>query len=195
MASIQGEYLLRHYERFLGEVKGAEYVSEGKGGTFQILLFRDQPEPGLNCVVTFGVSAADIALGRQSQRRARVELMICADASIEIARLAGPLMVVARTALEARRLPDLHELMEGEGAVSENPLFEHIYLTNPGYFPAEFDACEGVAPPIEIVQLVPVSNGEREIITRLGWARFEDGAAEQGVDFAQYDRRPEVRAD
>lgn len=194
MASIQGEYLLRHYEQFLGEIKGAEYVSQGAGGTVQILLFRDQPEPGLNCAVTFGLSAVQVALGSPPTRNGRMELLICADATIEIPRLAGPLLVVARRAMKYRRLPDMHDVLEGEGAVSENPLFEHIYLTNPGYFPAEFDECKSVSPPVEIFQLLPISNRERDMIVGEGWKCFERGASAQDIDFAQYDRRPEVAA-
>jgi len=192
MVAIRGEYLLRHLEQFLGEA--SERWQESTAARFQVLLFRAQPDEGVNCLVTYGLSAVELALGSGPSRSAAIELMICADQMIEPKRLAATLIGVGMHALTQGALPDLHQVLPGQGAVHDHPLFEHFYLTSPGYFPAEFDRCAGLMPPIEMVQLLPVSTRERAMIARQGWENFEDAASSGEIDLLLYDRRPEVAA-
>lgn len=190
MVAMRGEYLLRHLEKFLG--KATERWQTSDEASFQVLLFPNNPYTTENCLVTFGLSAVELSLGAEQPRLATVELLICANNEIEPKRLAATLIGVASHALRHRSLPDLHEVLPGQGAVHDNPLFEHFYLTSPGYFPAEFDRCTAVVPPIEMVQLLPITSRERVIITQQGWAHFEEAAVADDIDLLEYDRRAEI---
>lgn len=162
------------------------------GPSFQVLLFPDRPELNSQCLVTYGLSAHLCQIVGNSDSTAKIELIVCADASFESKALATLLFAVGHDAVTRHTIPEVHEVLMGVGAVLSNPVFEHFYLTFPGYFPVEFELCEAISPPVAFVQLIPVSSKERDLIAKQGWRAFENAIVEQHIDLLSFDARNEL---
>lgn len=192
MVSIQGEYVLRHLEEFLGP-STLSWSRVGKDALpFQVLLFPERPELDSQSLVTYGLSAYPLRIIGKNDSELRIELAICADSTFDSRDLVALLIAIGLKAFKRQATPGAHGVLEGEGAILTNPVFEHFYLTFPGYFPSEFELCETVSPPVAIIQLIPISSKERELIMERGWRYFEQAIVEQGIDLLKFDRRREL---
>lgn len=188
--NLQGELVLRHLERFMGPLK--ERWLNDAAPSFQVMLFSECPERGNQCLVTYGLSAHLFQIVGKGDSTTRMELIICADSSFDPKALAALLFAIGQNAVARHAIPEVHGVLMGAGAVLSNPMFEHFYLTFPGYFPAEFEICEAVSPPVAMIQLIPISFREHEIIVKQGWRTFENGVAEQHIDLLAFDTRREL---
>ncbi len=191
-ASLQGQLVLRHLERFLGAPKIRWLSSGDDTSAFQVLQFSERPTPESQCLVTFGLSAYQLHVINKSHATTRSEFVICADSSFETKALAALLIAIGLDAVARNATAEVHDVLAGSGAVWSNPVFEHFYLTFPGYFPEDFELCEAVSPPVSFVQLVPVSSRERRAIFRQGWRAFENSIVNQKIDLLAFDTRREV---
>lgn len=190
--NLQGEIVLRHLERFLGPLK-KRWLNDA-APSFQVLLFSDRPKRDSQCLVTYGLSAHLLQIVGNGDSTIKMELLICADSSFDPEALAALLFAVGQDAVTQHATPGVRKVLMGSGAILLNPVFEHFYLTFPGYFPAEFEMCEAVSSPVAIVQLIPISSKEREAIEKQGWRAFEDGMVEQHIDLLAFDNRRELMA-
>ena len=190
--NLQAELILRHLEQYLGPWNERWLSSGNDASPFQVLLFPKQPEPDGQCLVTFGLSAHQLRIEGQSGNTSRMEFAICAASSFDSKELAALLIAVGLDAVTRHVTPGIHGVLMGSGAVLSNPLFEHFYLSFPGYFPAEFELCETVSPPVVIAQLIPITSGERELIERQGWRSFESAMVDQRIDLLAFDTRQEL---
>jgi hypothetical protein len=189
--SLQGEIVLRHLERFLGPFKARWLGSEKENANFQVLLFSEHSNYDFQCLTTFGLSAVPLHIASKDAVT-RMEFMICANLSMDSKALVALLMAVGRHATVHWTTPGIHGVLAGSGAVLTNPVFEHFYLTCPGYLPTGFGLCESLSPPVVMGQLVPVSSNERELIEKKGWRAFEYAVVEQGIDLLAFDNRKEL---
>ncbi|MDZ4151301.1 suppressor of fused domain protein [Methylicorpusculum sp.] len=188
---LQGEHILLHLERFLG-VSKKRWLCPGDESPFQVLLFPECPDSSSQCLVTYGLSAHQLRIMGKNDSVIQVELIICADSLFDPKVLAASLIAVGLDAIRKNAIPTVHEVLLGEGAVSSNPVFEHLYLTFPGFFSPEFELCETVSPPVAIVQLIPISTNEKKLIAKRGWRVFEEGLAKQDIDLFKFDQRKEL---
>lgn len=189
---LQGERVLRHLEEFLGSAT-LSWSRVGEDALpFQVLLFPECPELDGQSLVTYGLSAHPLRIIGKNDSDFRMEFAICADSTFDSRNLVALLIAVGLKTFERLATPGAHEVIAGEGAILTNPVFEHFYLTFPGYFPTEFELCETVFPPVAIIQLIPISSKERELIMEKGWRFFEQTIVEQGIDLLKFDRRREL---
>lgn len=189
-----GEVLLVHFERFLGPMS---HRWSGKGrpeNAFEVLEFSGRPQLDSQCLVTFGLSAHHLQIAREGNSTIRMELAIFAYRTFDSKVLGALLFAVGLDAIERHLTSGLHGVLNGSGPVLSggNPEFEHLYLASPGYFPRSFDWCTELSPPVAIVQLIPISSGERKLITEVGWSAFEDAIAERNIDLLKFDARSAV---
>lgn len=195
MINSEAEILFDYFERFLGPMKSSWRGKDGQEMPFQVLAYPKQPELDCLTLITFGLSAHQLQVSDNCEGKVRMELLICANSSFESKLLYPLLFAAGLDALEHHATPGVHGVLNGSGPVliGGNPLFEHLYLTHPGFFPKEFDLCEELSPPVSIAQIIPISSNEREFIVREGWSEFENRATEQSVDFLEFDARKEVQ--
>ena len=188
---IQGEIVLQHIEATLGQPDEVwRRERDGSLLQFQVLLFRNKPEDGSFCLVTFGLSAHHFEGPKGGILR--FELLLCGRSHFDSKALSALLIAVGRYCLGKHSAPGLHGILPGDGAVLDNPKFEHIYWSFPGLLPEEFELCRNVSPPVHFFQLLPISSAERDLIQSLGWREFEDRLCRSRVDVLEFDRREEV---
>jgi len=191
--NLGGELVLQHLEQFLGPFK--ERWLNSASPSLQVMWFPECPEPNSQCLVTYGLSAHILQIISNGNSVNKMELIICTKSSIDSKALAALLFAIGQDALVQHATPGVHRVLIGEGAVLSNPLFEHFYLTLPGYFPDEFAICEALSPPVTMVQLIPISSREREVIEKQGWRVFEDELVKQDIDLLAFDTRLELLID
>jgi hypothetical protein len=189
--NLQGELVLQHLEKYLGKFsKQWRSPSNDELGT-QILIFPGVPDANSFSVATFGLSSHELLLSDE-QRMIRIELMICADSKFDADGVAALLMGVATECRKRHAIPGIHAVIPGSGPVLNSPGFEHLYVTLPGYFPAEFEICKQVVPSVLIGQLVPITTREAHFVREHGWKAFEERLVEQGCDLIAFDSREEI---
>lgn len=192
--NFEADILLEHLEQFLGAMKSRWRRKNEFEESFEVFLYSEQPESDCQCLVTFGLSAHQLQLVGKCDCVFRMELAICASSLFDSKALGALLFAVGLDILEHHTTPGVHGVLGGCGSVlaNGNPIFEHLYLASPGYFPHEFELCLDLSPPVAIIQLIPISSGERDLIENEGWEVFEDAIIEQGIDLLEFDGRREV---
>jgi hypothetical protein len=184
--------LFDHYEANLGKMTSSSSLKGVSEQEFLVFIYEGQPYEDCTTYVTVGVSDHPLH-SRRSHCDERLEYMICAESKYDRKLMVAVLMGLAIRSMESRETVDIHGVWAGEGPVviGGSPLFEHLYLTNPGHFAAAIDLCEGAVPPIKIVQVIPITSGERAFIEANGWEAFENKLDQQEIDLMGFDSRAE----
>lgn len=188
------EALYDHFENFLGQAQH-RWHSRGKSG-FSINVFEyiGQPDSAATTLLTFGLSSHQLRTREVTPVAVRTELMICANAEFHSKALSALLFAVAFDALDEHLIPAEHRVLSGSGPVltGGHARFEHLYFARPGFFPLNFQRFEEVSLPVDVMQIIPISTSEKELISIEGWESFEDLVIAQGIDLLDFDRRDEV---
>lgn len=181
--------LLTHLEAHLGPLQ-TRFTQPGGVGSMpcQYLRFNDTPFAGSSTIVTLGLSRH--ALLQASGRPIRQELLMSAYSETVNQSLVSVLDVIARE-LDERHCPLLRgQLIGPRGSVLPESCLEAFIAMNPWYWDDEFSYFEGVAPPVHIVWLIPITRAEAEYIRYQGIDAFEAVIGDQDPDLLDLYRNP-----
>jgi hypothetical protein len=184
--------LFDHYEANLGKMTSSSSLKGMPKQDFLVFIYEGQPYEDCTTYVTVGVSDHPLH-SRRTHCDERLEYMICAESTYDQKLMVAVLMGLAVRSTDSRETAGIHGVWTGVGPViiGGNPLFEHFYLTNPGHFAASIDRCDDVEPPIQIVQVIPITSGEHAFIVAHGWEAFESRLDQQEIDLMGFDSRLE----
>ncbi|WP_353890656.1 suppressor of fused domain protein [Micromonospora sp. WMMA1363] len=138
----------------------------------QVARFRDAPGQGLTSFVTLGLSNHEVMLS--GGRPARAELILSCwnrDRDLGVPAL---LSVVAGDLIKSAKLPSRGGILGPAGQLFAGSRLSALYFSVPIFFPAEFGAWKGSAPPTILIQLIPITEDEAALVRERGWNEFED---------------------
>lgn len=189
------EVLYDHFESFLGQTEQRWHTRNNDGEALSVFEYIGQPDSAATTLLTFGLSSHQFRTRAPTAVTLRTELMICANSEFDAKALSALLFAVSFDALVEHLMPAEHGVLPGSGPVlgAGNPRFEHLYFARPGFFPVKFQRVENILIPIDVMQLIPISTREKELISAEGWEAFEDLVIAQGIDLLEFDQRDEVR--
>lgn len=185
--------LFDHYERHLGGVKLHWKLRDSPDYDLKIFCFDVPRTNDGNALCTFGISD-HLLYTADGGRRSRLEHVVFLRDAGKRERVAALLLALASHALEKHHSPGIHHVLSGKGPVLHggNPDFEHFYLSRPLAGKPELAICDAVAPPIELVQLIPISSVEKAFVETWGGPRFEQLLLQQGIDLQAFDERSQL---
>lgn len=184
--------VLRHLRAHLGEVAHRwKALADGRPMRFEVLAFQGKPFRGATTFVTLGLSAQSFALQRAD--RAREELVMSVWDRFAEHDVPGLLHHLAVGIADRDTAVLRGQVIGPSGPIFPGSQLSAIYFTPPPYFPETFDYLPSTVPPTLLVGVVPVWSSEVEIISEIGWSRFEDSLAHQNPDLLDLDRGPIAR--
>lgn len=185
--------LFDHYCSHLGKVKKNWNLKDVPKEELRILGFSSAAAIADAQICTFGLSDHPLKTVA-NDKSYRVEYMISTGAATDVGKIASLLLAISEHTIKRGVFPGVHNVLGGNGPVlyGGNPVFEHFYLTRPIDLARDFAICLSVEPPIEIVQLVPISTKERKFIESNGWESFEKLLLEEHKNLLLFDGRSVV---
>nr|WP_308633446.1 suppressor of fused domain protein [Massilia sp. YIM B02443] len=144
-------------------------------------------------LITCGLSAHRLSLADEPLKRVEREFLICADNGNDINALAALLIAVSMDSLDNHVTQKIYSVMPGSGAVLSrgNPIFEHLFLSKPLGFPEGFGNCENSSSSLEIIQIIPLSERERRVVSTEGRQVLEKRLAGDLENLLRFDWRTE----
>lgn len=187
------DLLLDHFDKYLGKGEGSWKWGEGRETHFYVFLFACPFAADSHVLVTCGLSAHQFAMADSPEKKIRREFLICADKSSDPKALAALLIAVGIDALNAHAVHAVGSVMLGDGPVLSggNAAFENLYVATPLGFPYGFATCEQLSPPVEIVQIVPISEKEMKFVMANGGHVLEENLMANLSNLLRFDRRKE----
>jgi hypothetical protein len=191
-AEAQSDMVLSHIEKYFSGVPLVwKQTKDGSVLPFQVLKFADAPFTGGYTCVTYGLSTHIISLASGDVIRA--ELVMSAESGFQVDSVVALLLAVGNYVIRGHFLSGLCATLPGEGAVFDNPKFEHIFLSNRWAGSFVFDVLKSTNPYTHFIRVLPISSSELDYIKSHSCHSFENELIDQGINMLELDRRTEVR--
>jgi len=160
----EGDVLMDHLERSLGEFSGRGTAASEWNIPFSVWQFDDVPEQDVTTLVTFGISAHLLVGSDQAEHRQEVLVSMRTqfdDESVDIAVSIGAYLLDRHVAL-----------LEGETVAIPAELrgsLDRMVVARPDHIDPELARCEGFEPAVELLWLLPFAPDESHVAIEHGW--------------------------
>lgn len=171
--------LIKHIEKYLGNITGGESVIIEEYGKIILLQFENQPFEDVITHMTLGLSNHN--LGINEQKEVRIELIISVYREQNNTTLDDLLLHISNKMLINHKAILRGQVIPIPGTISLGS-FSSLYVSNPVFFEDEFASLKEIEPNIVFAWLFPIYENEAEFIHREGWNRFEDFLQENEID-------------
>jgi hypothetical protein len=190
------ERVKAHLERLLGPVAvtttGRDLAGD-RSATFAVATFPDQPTAGATTLVTVGLS--DEPLTGPSGEKVRQELLLCAWNEALGDRLYEALFSAAQVFRDLDETANPGVILELDQPLVDPGGLRQVFLYDPTYHPEELTtvpaAEEEAGEEVEIVWLIPITDGEAALIEAEGPEAFESYLATTDPDLLDVARADE----
>ena len=171
--------LIKHIEKYLGNIIGGESVTIEEYGKIILLQFENQPFEEVITHMTLGLSNHNLRLN--DQKEVRLEVMISVYHEQNSSTINDLLLYVSN-----KMLVNHKAILRGQVIhLPDNILlgsFSSLYVSNPVFFEDEFASLKEIEPNIVFAWLFPIYENEADFIQREGWNKFEDFLQENEID-------------
>lgn len=174
--------LTHHLETHLGRI----VRGWGDDGDIQVVMFSNEPEPGVNTYCTLGLSSTPLPMA--DGRGVRQEFLVSVFDTYDGEQVASLLLTFADYVRQQRRALLRGDVVGPSAPVVPGTQARALYAAIPVFFPDQFATFHGSEPPTVFVWLIPQPANEAEYVKRVGWERYEDRLEAEGVDFWSLDR-------
>ena len=180
MRKNNGEAILQHYEKFLGEFIGVKtYAGNEKSFPIQLLIYENVFE-GCKTYASLGVSKYSNIINNNCE----VILVVDCDEENSSNILANALFYIINNNVELRR----GTYIDGIKNINKEFYLRHnksaIYFTETYYFPEEFSLADNKKMYLAFF----ISEEEVNYLKQYGFDKFEDYLEEKNCDIFELDR-------
>jgi hypothetical protein len=177
--------MIQHFRSFLGNV--SDVWKDNEGSHLEVLLFKDQPQPGISTYTTLNMSEDILSL--KGEKKIRQELIFSVYEKFENEEIAQHLVSFAEEVVKSRK-----GLLKGQVIGPGRPFIVGtelvgLYPTAPVFFESGFHVNNNYHPPVVVVWLIPILINEIHFIQKKGWNEFEERLEKSQCDFWNVNRK------
>lgn len=184
MASTGSGNLLTHLEEHLGRMRDAR---AWPSIPFRIGRFVGQPVRGASSFVTIGLGKKQLHRGG---RHVRQELLLAARGRWSVDEISVLLAAVAKDVWDEATAIEVGQVFGPAGPIVGTSQLEGFCAVSPLSFEKALSVCTYEETPIEILQLIPITAGEAELVASEGIAGFLECIRDHKPDLLDLDRPP-----